>query len=225
MKSLFKKQPPASIPWHPDFRDATTLPDVKVVRTRFFINGFSVLLFAGVALTFGHQEVERRTLVSESAMLQDQIRQNRARHDEALRLQREFQGNERFINELDLYLGGSLDLSKFLVSLAVSIPLEMTLTAVRYQDVSERGQSVGKQIVLNGSIAGSPDAAATVITEYLKVFRDDPSFADTVEDAVPISLIPTLSGDLMSFGIQLTLTTKKPAEPEPASTPRGGTSR
>ena len=48
MRSLLKKKAEAAasqVPaWHPNFRNYQRLPDIKVVRTAFFINGFAALI-------------------------------------------------------------------------------------------------------------------------------------------------------------------------------------
>ena len=50
MLSLLKKKSDAAAPavpaWHPNFRDYEKLPDVKVVRTAFFINAAAIVAFA-----------------------------------------------------------------------------------------------------------------------------------------------------------------------------------
>jgi Tfp pilus assembly protein PilN len=224
MKNLIKKQAVAPLPWHPDFRDLSTLPDVKVVRTDFLVNGVCILVLGIVLYLFGSQELRRYELSSETKARQSQMSQNKARHDQVLQLHRDYQTHERFILDLSAYLEDSLNLSPFLVALGNTLPPEVDLAGLRYQDVTERGQSIGKQILLHGSVRGAPDAAATSMTEYLKVFAQDALLAEKVERAVSTSLAPTPDGELMAFGIQLTLKSNRPAA-EPPARGRGRTAR
>ena len=57
MLSLLKRKPEAAAvsempPWHPNLRNFARLPDTKVVRTAFFINGASVFIALGLLLWF-----------------------------------------------------------------------------------------------------------------------------------------------------------------------------
>lgn len=203
MKAYRKKAPPASPAWHPDFRDQTTLPDVKVVRTSFFINGISALILVGAAVYLVIQEVKRYALQGEVQALEERIEENRTRNEEVLKQHRAFQKEERYLNELTTHLDGSLELSEFLRALGDTLHPRMILSTIRYQDVSDRGRSLGKELLLNGSVRANPDAAATVVTDYLNVFQQDPVLATTVAEATPTSLVPTPEGDHMAFGIAL----------------------
>lgn len=206
MKPIGKKKPVASPPWHPDFRDATALPDVKLIRTSFFVNAGSVCLLAVALLLLASHEMKRRSLNSEIADLEANLRENKARHEEVLRLHQEFEKREKLIVAVSQVVDNSLDLSRFLVALGHSLRPGMSLSNIRY---TEQGQQ--KLLQINGSIYGSPDAAASEITDYLEVFKVNPVLSERVEAAVPVSLVPTPDGDLMAFGIELRLKSPKKA--------------
>lgn len=209
MNTLRKKpQPPP--PWHPDFRDSTVLPDVKLVRTSFFVNALSVIICLGVALAVVRHETNRHTLRTERQSLEAQIGENRARNDEVLKMERQFQSEERLLREVSQFVEGSLQASVFLAALGDTLPPDIAMNNLRFQDLSERGVVVGKSLMLNGAIHGTPDIAASAITDYVRVFRQHEVFAANVEKAVPTSLVPTPEGDLMAFGIELTLTFAAP---------------
>jgi len=56
---LKKKSDAAAVtvpPWHPNLRIVETLPDTKVVRTAFFVNGAAMLLALVLVLLLGVQE-------------------------------------------------------------------------------------------------------------------------------------------------------------------------
>lgn len=205
MKRLLKKEITPPTPWHPDFRDQNSLPDVKVVRTSFFVNGVSVLVLMGFLLMAGTQELERHGLAAEIQTLEERIESNRKRNSEVLRLHSAFQKEERFITEVTDYLEDSLDLSRFLVALGHSIPSGMKITSLTYQDASTRMKTVEKEMLISGSIEGARDRAASVVTQYLNVFAVDPLFAEIVERAVSTSMVPMEKEDQMAFAIRLTM--------------------
>jgi hypothetical protein len=56
---LLKKKSDASAAspaWHPNLRIVEQLPDTKVVRTAFFVNGLAATIAIVLALYLGHQE-------------------------------------------------------------------------------------------------------------------------------------------------------------------------
>ena len=62
-----KSDPAAGLRWHPDFRLRARLPDVKVVRTAFFINGPAALLAVALAAYLAFTEWQLHTLQSQMA--------------------------------------------------------------------------------------------------------------------------------------------------------------
>src|SRR5690606_557413 len=124
---------------------------------------------------------ERKGLQAEIETLEGRIAENRARNTEVLRMHNEFQKEARFINELSGYLEQSLDLSAFLVALGETMPPGMTLSTMSYQDAGARGKVVVKELQLNGSIEGARDSAASVVTQYVNTFTEDPYFSTVVE--------------------------------------------
>ena len=78
MLSLLKRKSeadaaPAVPAWHPNFRNYEKLPDVKAVRTAFFVNGASILVAVSLLVYFGFREWQIRTINSQVAQVQAQI--------------------------------------------------------------------------------------------------------------------------------------------------------
>lgn len=208
MNPFRKKAPPAIPAWHPDFRDPTSLPDMKVVRTSFFINGLGVLLFLAAAVLLGFQEVKRFSLQAETRLLEAKIQEHKDRNDRVVKLDSEFKSQERLIKEVSNYLDQSLELSTLFIALANTLHSGMTFSTIRFQDETDRGKTTARSLLLNGSITATPDIAATTITEYLDVFQEDPFLSSLVGEAVPTALVPAPEGNKMAFGIRLRLSGK-----------------
>ena len=61
MLSLLKKKSDAdaaeALPaWHPNFRNYQKLPDIKVVRTAFFVNGVAIFVALSLGIYLGFKE-------------------------------------------------------------------------------------------------------------------------------------------------------------------------
>jgi hypothetical protein len=205
MNAFRKKAPPPAPAWHPDFRDPANLPDVKPVRTAFFVNGAAVLVMAIAALFLAFKEYGRHNLRADIQVLEQTLRENGTRNNQVLGLNRSFQAEERYILEVADYLDKSVEVSELLMALSETLHPSMAFSLIRYQDVTERGQVVGRQLVLNGAIRATPDEAASAITDYLNIFHQQPFLMGLVAEAIPTSLVPAPEGDRMAFGIQLTL--------------------
>lgn len=204
MKRFMSKKPEPQLEWHVDFRDEESLPDVKPVRTSFFINGVSILVLTIVTLFLAVKEFQRHMIHEEIVAIQEKIAENSARNKEVLRLDSAFKSEARYINGVVDYLNGSLELSSLLVALADTLHPEMSFTSIRYQDRGGR-EGEGKELVINGTITARPDAAASVVTQYVDALQEDPFLSGRIKEAAPTALVPTQDGDKMAFGIQIVL--------------------
>src|SRR6187401_3003911 len=103
MLSLLKKKSdadaaPALPAWHPNFRNYEKLPDVKVVRTAFFVNGISILVALSLASYLGFREWQLRGLTTQIADVQAQIDRDKRASEQAIALFKKFQAEEAKVN-------------------------------------------------------------------------------------------------------------------------------
>lgn len=205
MKKRFAKRTPESIPaWHHDFRNPETLPDVKVVRTSFFVNLVAALLLIAATIFLGVQELRRSSLRFEIDALEKRIAENHRRNQEVLGLQRDFQKEGQGIEEAVEHLRSSLDLSFLLIALAEPLPEEMRFSSIRYQSRKDLGLP-SKELRISGEIAAIPDEAASILTRYGNLLQNDPVLVEIVKEAVPTSLVAVPGENKLSFGIQVVL--------------------
>ena len=66
-----KSKQAAEAPWHQDFRNVDALPDIKVIRTRFFVNLIAVVVPLFIATLWVQQELSLSTVRSEIAELEN----------------------------------------------------------------------------------------------------------------------------------------------------------
>lgn len=205
MKKRFSKRPPESDPaWHPDFRNHETLPDVKVVRTSFFVNLVAALLLIAAMVFFAVQELQRNSLRFEIEGLEGKIAENNRRNQEVLGFHRDFQEYSAEIETAVEHLTTSRELSALLIAIAGPLPEEMRFSSIRYQ--TRRGtDSDTKELQISGEIAATPDDAATILTRYGNSFQTDPILREFVKEAVPTSLVAAPGEQKLSFGIHVIL--------------------
>jgi len=187
MLSLLKKKSDAAAPrvaaWHPNFRNYESLPDIKVVRTAFFVNGAAILLAVSLLIYFGYKEWTLRVLNVQIAEAQARIGRDKPQSDQAVALFKKFQTEEARIKEVDTFLKSKPRVSELIVHLGRTLPDNIALDSMI---LSENG------LVLRLSVRGG-DAGPGYANAYLEQLKSDQLLADRFEPAemTTITINPT----------------------------------
>jgi hypothetical protein len=180
MLSLLKKKSDAAaaplVPsWHPNFRNYEKLPDVKVVRTAFFINAVAVTVTVTLAVFLGFQEWKTQVLHGQIADAERRIQQDRKTSDLAVANFKKFQAEEAKIKEVDVFLKVRPAVSDLIVHLGRTLPPHIALDTLDLREAS---------VILRLSVSGaSHDVAAGYATEYLQQLQGDTVLAQWFEPA------------------------------------------
>jgi hypothetical protein len=188
MLTLLKKKSDApsgpEVPaWHPNFRNYEKLPDVKVVRTTFFVNGAAILLASALLIFFGFQEWKLRAVRVQIADWQRQIDNNKKNSDQAKALFVKFKAEETKINEVDAFVKSKPILSDLILRLAETLPANIAVDQV---DLRENG------LAMRFSVRGTAQDASGLATVYLEQLKADKVLAARFED-VAFTSTPTLN--------------------------------
>ncbi len=178
MLSLLKKKSDAATalqvpPWHPNFRNYEKLPDIKVVRTAFFINVGAVSLALALLIYFGFEEWKLRTLNLQIADWQRQIDRDQKASDQAVALFGKFKSEEAKLLEVDAFVKSKPIVSDLVVRLAQTLPEHIALDNF---DLRERG------LALRVTIRGTPQTASQRAQDYLDMLKANPEFAQQFEE-------------------------------------------
>ncbi len=182
LSKLKKKSEVAEIAvpaWHPDFRDTDQLPDMKPIRTAFFINGVAILIAATVLLLFAYQEVELFSLRSQVSVWEQQIERDRAPSNKAAADFKSFQAQEKKLKEAAAFLEAPMALSTYLLRLGAIMPENIKVDTIDWR---------GTTITLRGTVTGSPDQASGYASGMVEVLNNDEVFNPIFDDAVLTSL-------------------------------------
>lgn len=178
MLSLLKKKSDAAAvsqtpAWHANFRNYEKLPDIKVVRTAFFVNAASISVALALLIYFGFQEWQLHTLRVQVAEWQRLIERDKKASSEAVALFKKFQTEEAKINELEAFIKSKPLVSEIVTRLAETLPPNIALDNL---DLREAG------LTLRFSVRGAPDAASGHATAYLEMLKADPEFAKRFDE-------------------------------------------
>lgn len=169
MLSLLKKKSeaaaqPAVPAWHPNFRDYDKLPDVKVVRTAFFINGVAIVVLLALAAYFSIHEWQLHILRGQIAEAELQIKQNKRTSDQQVALFKKFQAEAAKIEEVRAFVASKEPVTRTLLRIATTLPENVALNSF---DLHEGA------LVLRLIVRGTPEVAAGYATAYLDQLRAD----------------------------------------------------
>jgi cell division protein FtsB len=199
MLSLRQKGDPSQVPvvpaWHPNFRNRERLPDTKVIRTQFFFNFAAIAIAASLLVYFSYQEYRINNLSRQVADWQAQIDTNKKASDQAVALSRKFADEETKINELNNFLKQRLVLSRFLLQIGSTLPLELAMDAVDIRAAA---------VNLHGTASGSPDEASGRASAYVEQLRQDEYFSGIFEKEIKQDVRREQTSGQLTFDLTLT---------------------
>src|SRR5262245_41483018 len=138
MLSLLKKKSdvaaPQSASWHPNFRNYEKLPDVKVVRTAFFINGAAILAAVSLLTYFCFKEWQLRVLDTQIAEADRQITRDKALSEQAIVLFRKFQTEETKVKEVEGFVKSMPSVSAMIMHLGRTLPPNIAFDDVELKE-------------------------------------------------------------------------------------------
>jgi len=178
MRSLLKKKAEAAasqVPaWHPNFRNYQRLPDIKVVRTAFFINGFAALIAIALIVWTGLREFDLYKKHEAINAMQALIDRDKAESGRAVALFKKFQDEEKRAGDVDAFVKSKLLVSTLLQHFAETRPRNIALGRI---DIQEKG------IVLIVSVRGDAVSAYADNVNYVELLKKDKFFTDRFEPA------------------------------------------
>jgi hypothetical protein len=200
MLSLLKKKSEAAnasqVPaWHPNFRNYEKLPDVKVVRTAFFVNAAAVFVALALLLYFGFQEWKLHAVRVQIADWQRQIDANKKGSEQAVAMFRRFQTEAGKIAEIDGFVKSKPAVSDLLIRLTQTLPPN---TAIDSLDLRDNG------MVMRLSVRGAAEAASGYATAYLEQLKADKQLG-ALFDEVKFTSTPTRNPSTSRMAVEFFL--------------------
>lgn len=186
--------------WHLDFRDPSRLPDVKPIRTSFFVNGISVLLAAFVLMNFAKQEFALFNLRSQVTEWEAQIESDGISSSAAVQSFRKFQEEEKKIKEVETFLATQITPSEFLLRLGEILPENIIIETIDW-----RKEDIG----LRGTVSGAPDQASGYASNMVEVLTNDEHLGPIFSEVSLTSLARNPATGLLAMEIRMTLSPVK----------------
>jgi hypothetical protein len=158
-----------AIPWRPDFRDPSVLPDTKTVRTTFFLNLIAVTLAGGLLIYFVHREMAVGDLRELLADTETRIASTAPSSERAQANFKLFQAEAAKFNQAHAFVREPFRFSRFVLHLGSMMPTGVAVRRIDYR---------GPVVNVLGSVSGVDAAASDVATKFVKQLQTDPVLAE-----------------------------------------------
>lgn len=173
MLSLLKKKTAvAEMPmvraWHPNFRNYEKLPDIKVVRTAFFVNGAAILVATALGILLGFREWQLHVVNNQIAHVEGLINRDKRVSDQAIALFKKFQADETRVTEVDSFVKSKTLISVLMLRLAETLPGNVAIDSLDLRDTG---------LTMRLAVRGDAAAASGYATAYLEQLRADNQLA------------------------------------------------
>lgn len=170
LKKPSDKSSSVTVPaWHPNFRNFERLPDTKVVRTSFFVNGIAVFIAFALLLYFGYREYGLQTMNAETEAASSSIAANKVASAQAVAQFRKFQEEEKKVQALQQFLAPSrLVFSDFVLLVGSTLPPATIITNIDYRKTG---------VMLKGGISGASEEASGQAVVYVESLKKNDLFS------------------------------------------------
>lgn len=186
--------------WHVDFRNSDGLPDVKPIRTSFFVNGLAAMVAAGIALWFANQELQLYSLRSQVAQLDAQIEADRRPSAQAVQQFQKFRAEEKKLKEVLEFVDRRIEPSDFMLRIGEILPENIVVEVIDIRDGT---------FTLRGTVSGNPDEASGYASGFVEILNQDERLGPLFDDAALTSLVRNPTTGLLNMEIQLPITPKE----------------
>jgi hypothetical protein len=165
--------------WHPSFRNYERLPDIKVVRTVFFVNGVAITVVLALFIVFIVKEYRLFSLRHQVAQAQAEIDRDKRGSDQAIALYKKFQNEEKRMQEIETFLKSRPLLSDLLLQFGETLPKNIAFTSLEMHD---------NGLVIRGSVRGAPELASGEASNYVEQLRADQTIKGQFDEVTLTSI-------------------------------------
>lgn len=180
--------------WRPNFRNYDDLPDLRTVRTQFFFPAVALCVAAVFTVFILFQEFRSMEIQKDIETLEQEIASYEARHDEKVKLNAEFMGITRTIDEVLEFEKDRLVGSDYLLTLSSSLLEGMYLTRVEY---------LGGQAIVEGSVQVAAAEASQIVNEYLRAIESADALQGRLSEYKLTNLERGSNGNIVNFRIEV----------------------
>ncbi len=182
----------AELNWRPDFRDRESLPDIKTVRTSFFLSAVAVTIAVMSLMHVGFYEYTIYSLGKKIEEGKAEIAARQGHHAKAIGMNNLFIEQERRIDEIHTFEDGQLVASDLIIDAGKSLMPGMSLFNVEYID---------EKAVFQGYVVASEETDS-LLKEYMEKLRNVDSLKDRYAQFNQVSVERDSGTDQIKFHLE-----------------------
>lgn len=187
-----KVEAEAELNWRPDFRDRQSLPDIKTVRTTFFISAIAVTIAVMSVMHVGFQEYNIYSLGKKIEEGEAEISSRQDLHVKVIAMKNLFLAQEKRIDEINTFEERQLAASDLILDSGKSLSPGMSLLSIEYID---------EKAVFQGFVLASEEADS-LLKDYIEKLRNVDSLKDRYADINQVLVERESGTDLIKFHLE-----------------------
>jgi hypothetical protein len=202
-------------PWHQNFRNPDSLPDIKVVRTRFFVNFVAIVIPLFVAILWVQQELSLASVRGDIEKLEDEKASQSTSNAELIRLSREFLVESSKVEALEGYYHNLFPLSEYLIAIAGQVPKDMVISSL---DLKKSNRIDGNDVVdiwesrISGYAVQEDHIAVSRVNKFVEDLRKEQPMSAHLEEAFLDNLSRDQITDTLNFVVSITMSGSEKSE-------------
>lgn len=178
--------------WRPDFRDRDSLPDIKTVRTSFFLSALALTLAIMSLMHVGFYEF---TIYSASKKIEKgkaEVSAQQGLHAKAIGMNNRFIDSERRIEEINTFVEGQMVGSDLILDVGKNLMPGMSLSSVEFRE---------DRTVLHGYVEAS-EKTDSLLRDYMERLRGVDTIKDRYAEITQVSVERQEGTDQMKFHLE-----------------------
>ena len=187
-----KVEAEAELNWRPDFRDRQSLPDIRTVRTTFFITAIAVTIAVMSVMHVGFQEYNIYSLRKKIEEGEAEISSRQDLHVKVIAMKNLFLAQEKRIDEINTFEERQLAASDLILDSGKSLSPGMSLLSIEYID---------EKAVFHGFVLASEEADS-LLKDYIEKLRNVDSLKDRYADINQVLVERESGTDLIKFHLE-----------------------
>ena len=188
-----KRQEKKALHWRPNFRDAEHLPDIKTVRTGFFVNAVVGTLAIAIAMFVGFREYTIADLGNSIEEIKGEIEEYRVENDVVVRKNKFYRDSMLKMNEIVSFVEGKVVVSELLIDIAQAMSEGMTCRRFNYTETTA---------VFDGTLKASEDSDSAM-NEFIERLRNIKSLRDRFTSFEQTSVTRQKGTGYLDFTIEI----------------------
>lgn len=178
--------------WRPDFRDRDSLPDIKTVRTSFFLSALALTLAIMSLMHVGFYEF---TIYSASKKIEKgkaEVSAQQGLHAKAIGMNNRFIDGEWRIEEINTFVEGQMVGSDLILDVGKNLMPGMSLSSVEFRE---------DRTVLHGYVEAS-EKTDSLLRDYMERLRGVDTIKDRYAEITQVSVERQEGTDQMKFHLE-----------------------